>query len=96
MACIKVDLDSKKDYLLEKFAKRLQMLCTVYNFESLHINESRHGYHIRLECAEKLKDYEILSMQLFLLSDYRREFFNLRRIKAGSRLWNVLFRNTEM
>lgn len=88
-----LDIDRK---LSEKtLIRKMNLLKQIFKFKFNHYTKKKtaHGVHVRLffNSDLKLKDNDIVFFQLFLGSDYKRELFNLRRVIAGLKNWNVLF-----
>ena len=93
---MKIDIDEKNKKLLFNLSKRLIILKKYLGLQILNIDEkeSNSGYHIRLDVISKipLDDKDIVFLQLWLGSDWRRELFNFLRVKHGFKRWNVLFK----
>ncbi len=52
------------------------------------------GWHVIIRCRERFKALEIVALQAILGSDWRRETFNLARVRSGKLRggqWNILF-----
>ena len=104
---LKIDYDYKiKNFskFTENFTKRLIFIHKLYErkliLRSLVIRETKKGYHfyIGILTENKLNDYEICILQLMLLDDFKREGFNLVRVKGGDikhQKWNKLFIDKE-
>jgi hypothetical protein len=56
--------------------------------------QSKHGIHVRIAFKSELKisDFDLVFMQLILMSDWKREVFNWKRVRSGLKKWNVLFK----
>ena len=58
----------------------------------LELYKTTHGWHVLVTVNKGLSAYwEVCLLQMLLGSDFKREFFNYRRIKSGLKRWNVLF-----
>ncbi len=57
--------------------------------------ETKRGLHFYIETEKKKKEIEVILLQLFLGSDYKRELFNYRHVKNKVKKWNVLFIDRE-
>ena len=94
---LKMDFDFKKN-----FKEFLERMSVAYFLLDLHpikseIYETQHGYHVYVYLAENLDNWEIVAVQAILGSDFKRECFNLNRIKRepyknSHRKWNLLFK----
>lgn len=94
MKTIKLDFD--KPSYPNTFFERMWVLDRLnIDIQRILIRRTPHGYHIKIEIRQDLDDIDILILQLLLGSDYRREFFNYQRIKAGVKNWNILFDKKE-
>ena len=104
---IKLDIDEKPKKLrvfcnemIDRFTFFMQIY--EYNFwlKSIKVRETVKGYHfyINVLTNRKLKDVEIIYIQLALGSDYKREGFNMIRSAEGNTKiedWNMLFIDKE-
>jgi len=95
MSVLMLDLDGKfgkrKKNLL---AKKLVLLSKYFNFEvkNLMVKPTKRGWHVRIEVDRELDDRDVVFFQLFLGSDWRREFWNWLRVKHNWKPYNVLFK----
>lgn len=104
---IKLDIDEKPDKLrvfCKEMVDRFTFFIKIYEhnlwLRSLKVRETKKGYHFYLTVLtnRKLKDVEIIYMQLALGSDYMREGFNMIRSAEGNTsidIWNMLFIDKE-
>lgn len=95
---LKIDIDSKRDVkaLARRIARKLNLLKHFANItvDTVNCYETKKGYHIELVIDSPLLDNkDIVFLQLFLESDYKREMFNWLRVRANEVIpdWNILF-----
>lgn len=84
--------------MLNLFRFRYKYLCSYFSeFKKAkkQIFKTKKGYHIYINVDMELSNYEIIIIQLVLMSDWLRELRNYNRAKAGDRYWNLLF-NTKI
>lgn len=85
-----------------EIGRRLKFLEEILDIEieEVKIRETRKGFHVYITTSEPFKPEPefIVAVQLILMSDWKREVFNLDRIVKGRKLgnldkmnWNVLF-----
>lgn len=87
-------LDYDHDNWFQLYDERMRILKWLFEFEVLkeRFFESKGGgHHVRVWIDMELQPREISLFQTILGSDPVREAFNLRRIRAGQKNWNVLF-----
>ena len=97
MNIIKLDID--KPYISMQNANRIIKVKNILGLDiiDIDIHKSTNGnYHILIEVLNPINDYEIICIQILMLSDYKRECFNLLRIHSNKFIsngveWNVLF-----
>lgn len=96
---MKIDIDNARDYF-NFWQSRLPYFRDFFKVKDIWIRErkspSGKGWHIIIELPRaKLSEMEIVFLQLFLLSDFKREAFNMARVRSGKfpdGSWNVLFK----
>ncbi|RLC42946.1 MAG: hypothetical protein DRH44_04535 [Candidatus Coatesbacteria bacterium] len=105
---VKVDLDIKKDEsevvkTAEEICRRMYFIeiYTPIRFGNVEVYETRRGFHLYIEVKEpaylKKNKAFIVALQLLLMSDWKREVFNLSRVMSMFFLnvdyenWNILF-----
>jgi len=85
-----------------EIGRRLRLLEEVLGIvvKEVKIRETKKGFHVYITTEEPFKPEPefIVAVQLILMSDWKREMFNLERIIRGRKLgnldkmnWNVLF-----
>lgn len=95
MKQIKLDID--KYCISNQQVARINKIITLLKLDILFVEVHRSQnkkYHIILHCANKITDYELVCIQALMGSDYKRECFNLLRVKSNKfkkQSWNVLF-----
>lgn len=107
MTLIKIDYDEKisnVENFVTEFEKRFRFLDLLFRepleVMRVRVQETRKGFHfyVRVDFHRRISDLELVVFQLVLLSDYKREGFNLVRIVEGNTLadrWNILFVDNE-
>lgn len=80
--------------------ERLQMIVRVERLrvEFVRIDRTRHGYHMVVECRNRIAPMRLVLIQALLGSDWKREAFNAQRVKWLRSIptfwrsrWNVLY-----
>jgi hypothetical protein len=94
MSKIKIDLDYINDTMWHSLAKRVKFTEKILddNITCETIYRTNKGYHVRMHTENTYSDASIVALQSILGSDNNRELFNLMRVRAGAKDWNVLFR----
>jgi hypothetical protein len=91
---LKLDIDQKK-LPEEELVQRLFFMHQILRIYTVMLDKrkTKNGWHIRITvtCKRKLTDRDIVFLQLFCLSDYKREGFNLMRVWNRWKNWNILF-----
>jgi len=93
---LKLDYDFPEWFKL--YSERMKFLKWLYNFEVVKekfYKSSGGNHHVRVWLDTLLSHHEICLFQAILGSDPIREAFNLRRIRAGQKNWNILFNTGE-
>lgn len=63
-----------------------------YKYKFLKSSKSGKGFHVLIETEKDISDLEIVAIQAIIGSDYKRETFNLNRVRQGeTKYWNLLF-----
>ena len=98
MSVIKLDYDTPYcEWIQDQYNdwyKRLSIVESILNmkFNYCSFEESKGGNtHVTIYIKKDFSDLEVLAIQAILGSDYVRETFNLRRIRAGQKNWDILF-----
>ena len=81
------------------FRKRLTIARSILNLDVVNwvYTMSKGGNtHIHVYVKNEFADLEILCLQQILGSDYVRGCFNLVRVRAGQKNWNLLFNGSYM
>lgn len=93
---MKIDLDSKTFKAIVRVGQRFVILRKYFKIMDYKITEkeTKNGKHITIRFKSKAKftDSDLVFLQLWLGSDWKREFFNYLRVRAGWKNWNVLFK----
>jgi len=94
---LKLDIDgSLGPRKMLEIGKRFMVVRTLLGAKLKDVKQvkTKNGFHvyIRFETNVELDDKDIVFLQLLLLSDWRREIFNWRRVKSNLKKWNVLFK----
>lgn len=98
---LKLDIDFKPDNadkLVSQIIERVIFLEDVFcvQFEKFEVYETNKGLHIyvKISSKNKLKNTDIVVLQLVLGSDYKREIYNWMRVRNGGNVkyWNKLFK----
>jgi hypothetical protein len=91
--CLKLDVDGKLNEGL--LTDRMKMLHKFHLMDNMKFQKAKtkHGWHIRISfnSTRQLNDRDIVFLQLFCLSDYKRELFNMFRVWNNCKHWNILF-----
>jgi len=87
---LKLDCDRKLDRI--RIADALSLL----GIKPLRASVFRtaNGFHVYIHIKGSLTDMETVALQVILGSDYRRECFNLMRVRSNNfkdGSWNILF-----
>ncbi|MEM5815821.1 MAG: hypothetical protein QXL14_02120 [Candidatus Aenigmatarchaeota archaeon] len=85
-----IDIDGRLSRELVKRINLLKLLGKV----SVDLCKTNRGYHLRVyfDSPFELNGSDILFLQLFLMSDAYREFFNFLRLKLIGDAGNILFK----
>jgi hypothetical protein len=86
------DMDSQRAPTLER-AFRIARILGI-RIRWVRLDRSHSGrWHMLIEWAARFSKLETIALQAMLGSDYKRELFNLYRVRSGvkSRRWNFLF-----
>jgi len=97
---LKLDLDDPNSAVSEQVWGIIYHRLTAVEkfFRMKNINTvtklTKHGSHdiITFTTDKQLTDYDIVFLQLLLLSDWKRELFNWLRVRSGCKKWNVLYK----
>jgi len=92
MSIIKLDYDEKEHFL--SFPNKLNVIKSIIDLDIVYINVyvSKGGnHHVLIHLLNEFNDLEVLCLQQILGSDWVRGAFNLRRVRAGQKNWNILF-----
>ena len=98
---LKLDIDFKPtdtNKLVDQIIERVIFLEDVFcvQFEKFEVFETNKGLHIyvKIGSKNKLKNTDIVVLQLVLGSDYKREIYNWMRVRNGGNVkyWNKLFK----
>jgi hypothetical protein len=95
MVEIKIDIDRKGKKVINSFRFRYAYLVRYFKeFKNAKksIVYTKKGYHIRINTDAQLTDYEIIIIQMVLMSDWLRELRNYKRVKSCDIYWNLLFK----
>lgn len=100
MTLLKLDLDGGATVrgVLQRITHWARL--TRLRVQAVRYSRSRHGWHVMVQVWQRLSPAEIVAAQAMLGSDWRREAFNLLRVRALGRAprfwrqpgrWNVFF-----
>lgn len=95
----KLDIDTPKarTYATQRWFRRILKVIAMLDLEiytkDIRVMTTQHGFHVYLKTERYFTALEICMIQSLMGSDYKREIFNLLRIKQGCENWNVLFSN---
>jgi len=98
---IKIDIDFKPiEYanFVHNLVEKMVFLEDVFGLKFINVDvyETGKGLHIyfKVETERKLKNTDIVVIQLALGSDYKREIYNWLRVRNGGNVkyWNKLFK----
>lgn len=99
MVRLKVDYDTPR--MPGKLAARIGHVCAMANVRVVwwSLYRTVKGWHLEVACVGRLSPMAIVAAQAMLGSDWKREAFNMSRVRAlrhanpAARAgWNVLFR----
>jgi hypothetical protein len=78
------DLNKRKFYIRDILKLKIELLS---------VCKTKRGWHLVYSISRELTDTELVILQMALLSDVKRELFNLKRIWNGQDMqtWNILF-----
>ena len=106
MSEIKLDFDKPEKPNFQKIWAVLG-ICGII-IDAIRVSKSKHGgTHVLIKTKPVLRDWEILTLQAIMGSDWKRETFNYIRVKAitenprgwereyWERNWNVLFEGND-
>jgi hypothetical protein len=95
MTTLKVDYDGK---IPDDWQERFGRIARVFNSRicCLLFRRTARGYHVECQLSRRLAPCYIVAAQAIAGSDWRREAFNIDRIRrtrkgAGTGRWNILF-----
>jgi len=94
MSLIKLDYDGHTLHTYDKRKWIIKYLGLTFEWIEIH-NTVHGGFHVRIKLKENLKPLEILAIQVLLGSDYKRETYNLLRVRNKIKNWNALFEGNE-
>lgn len=91
MKCLKLDIDEKKnlDRKLDRIAEIALHLGL--DVQSVEVAETRKGFHVKIIIRNDIKEYNIVTIQSLMGSDWLRETYNFIRVAKREKKWNVLF-----
>lgn len=93
MTCLKLDIDNYLSITRIFEVNSIYTSCSDNELINLRVFKTNHGYHVYLWYRNKIPDHEIIMLQMAMGSDFRRELFNMIRIRKWNSQsnWNVLF-----
>jgi hypothetical protein len=91
---LKLDIDTDRTEISWLgMSRRIDLVESLLGLKEINckIRNTKHGYHWYIKIKETLTPIETCLIQTLMGSDYKRECFNLIRIKHHCKRWNVLF-----
>lgn len=82
------------------FDTRLQMVARIHRLrvQTVRFDKTRNGFHLVLECRNRISPIRVVLIQALLGSDWKRETFNSQRVMSLGKVssfwktrWNVLY-----
>ena len=93
---LKLDLDKPNTIMWAEQNHRLIVIEKFFRMKDIYTETklTKHGTHdtITFTTDKKLTDYDLVFLQLMMLSDWKRELFNWLRVRSGCKKWNVLYK----
>jgi hypothetical protein len=91
-----LDYDMEEEEFMRDVPMRLQVVFGTLKFvnpKRVRVYQTKNGFHVYLNIYSKLVllPNDLCCLQALFGSDFKRECFNLVRIKTGMAYWNVLF-----
>ena len=90
---IKLDIDNKDlaFKLVDRWAWVLSNFQDWFKVKGIKIRETSSGFHVYLSIDRLLTAEDVIILQLILGSDYKREIYNLKRLRQLGKWENILF-----
>lgn len=91
MSEVLLDIDGERKNLRE-VVQRVKEVAFILEVKTIvYVKSTTNGFHVVIDIDKDLDEAVILALQSILLSDWRRETFNIKRFIENGKATNILF-----